>query len=300
MRILDISDPANPKLTDAVALNGTDRANDVMIRDDGKIAVFTHEQNGGGITLLDLSDPAHPTVITRFTGGDLVVGAHNLWIEEDFVYVAICCDWITPPRSRLYVIDISDPKTPSITADYYAGAETHAHDISIRDGLGFLSHLDAGLIILDVAQTGSLAKPVELSRIVTEGGWVHNALYWPSTGYVFVGEESPERRGKMHVVDASDPAKPEQVATYDIAGSHDWPAHNFSLDEDRGILYVAWGDGGVVALDVGGELLGDLDRQGRTIARDRRPMLSYSLQLHNGYVYVSDSESGLWVLDLSF
>ena len=64
----------------------------------------------------------------------------------------------------------------------------------------FLSHWDAGLIILDVGNGiagGSPASPVEVSRIKTVGGQTHNAWYWPAAGYVFVGEENfgrPEAR----------------------------------------------------------------------------------------------------------
>ena len=43
--------------------------------------------------------------------------------------------------------------------------------------------------------------------------------------------------------------------------------HNFWLDESRAILYAAYYNAGVLAIDVSGELLGELNRQGRLIAQ---------------------------------
>ena len=99
------------------------------------------------------------------------------------------------------------------------------------------------------------------------------------------------------------------VATFSIPGAE---PHNFWLDEQSGVLYVAWHGHGVWAIDVTGPLLGDLREQGREIANIQYdsgdcetagPLgtgtCSYSVQLHDGLVYVSDYTSGLWVLDLS-
>ena len=115
-------------------------------------------------------------------------------------------------------------------------------------------------------------------------------------------------------MDARDPSNPELVATYTISG---WDPHNFWLDEDRGILYVAWRGHGVQAIDVTGTLMGELERQGRQIAglaydagdcatawRQAGPAgtgtCALSLQVRDGLVYVSDRTSGLWILEPSF
>lgn len=134
----------------------------------------------------------------------------------------------------------------------------------MRDGLAFLSHWDAGLIILDVGNGmsgGSPESPVEVGRIQMEGGNTHNAWYWPAGGYVFVGEESFSRPGVMHVVDVSDLRNPKEVATYAVAGQ---TPHNFWMDGDRAILYLAWYEKGLRVLDVSGELMGDFGQQGRS------------------------------------
>ncbi len=57
-----------------------------------------------------------------------------------------------------------------------------AYDVYVRDGLAFVSHWDAGLVILDVGNGiagGSPTNPVEVSRVQTEGGNTNSAWYWP-------------------------------------------------------------------------------------------------------------------------
>ncbi len=311
----DISSPGMPVLTDSVAVDaGT--VNDVKIREDGTLAVLTHEgslDGMNGITLLDASDPLHPQVISRFTS-ELETGVHNVWVEGDFVYVVV--DGSNPSRG-LRVVDISDPANPSIAASFWGGPATGGfgqflHDVYVRDGLAFLSHWDSGLIILDVGNGvvgGSPQNPIEVGRVVTEGGDVHNAWYWPARGYVFVGEEdfSSSSPGVVHVVDARDLANPREVATFAVEGT---TPHNLWLDEEREILFVGWYEQGVRAIDVSGELLGELDHQGRELAASLYDGLgtcfggfgtcAWAPQLHEGHVFVSDTNTGLWVLRLDF
>ena len=300
--VWDISDPANIRLTDSVEVDAT-TVNDVKIRTDGALAILTHEGSAdglNGITLLDMADPLHPEVITRYTGDCTVTthpsclsgGIHNVWIEGDVVYAV-------EPADGLHVIDISDPTQPRQVAFFHAGS-SHPHDVLVRDGLAFVSHWDAGLIILDVGnglRGGSPGNPVEVSRIQIPGGDVHNAWYWPERGYVFVGQETfAEPVGGMHVVDASDLAAPVRVAGYFLPGS---PPNNFWVDETEGILFAAWYTNGLRAIDVNGELAGDLTQQGREYPSVRPnglrgPGSIWAPQLHNGWVFASDMFNGLW------
>ena len=112
-------------------------------------------------------------------------------------------------------------------------------------------------------------------------------------------------------MDAREPSSPKLVATYSIPG---FDPHDFWLDEDGGILYVAWRGHGVRAIDVTGTLMGALERQGRQIAGlaydagdcvtayqaglTGTGTCAISLQVRDGLVYVSDITSGLWVLQL--
>ena len=64
----------------------------------------------------------------------------------------------------------------------------------------------------------------------------------------------------MHIVDFTDPQNPVEVARYEVpeAGTH-----NLWIEND--VLYMGFYNGGVRIVDVSGELMGDLYKQGREI-----------------------------------
>ena len=301
----DVSDPSTPVLITSSEVDAR-TVNDVKISADGTFGVITHEGSNdllNGITLMDLSDPLTPVRISRTTES-LETGVHNAWIDGNYVYLAVNG---VSPSSGLRILDISDLSNPQTVASYYAGGSS-LHDVYVRDGLAFLSHWNAGLIILDVGNGmagGSPTNPVEVSRVATQGGQTHNAWYWPEGGYVFVGEEDFSTPGIMHVVDVSDLRNPKEVATFRVPGT---TPHNFWMDEARSILYLAWYSNGLQALDVSGQLLGELDRQGRHIAQfdylnvagGLSNAQNWAVQLHNGLLYLSDLTAGLWVLRPEF
>ena len=214
----------------------------------------------------------------------------------------------TPPIRRQEAWQSSISRLPRRRRPWRASiaGSSFLHDVYVRDGLAFLSHWDAGLVILDVGNGvagGSPSSPTEVGRIVTAGGQTHNAWYWPQAGYVFVGEEDFDTPGIVHVVDVSDLGVPVEVASFSVTGI---TPHNFWMDEARGILYVAWYETGIRALDVSGRLSGELDRQGReyTALQYDGPgggcaggsgTCSWAPQLHDGLIYLSDQNSGLWV-----
>jgi hypothetical protein len=151
---------------------------------------------------------------------------------------------------------------------------------------------------------GAPASPVEVSRVVPStsvhnGWWFHNQV----TGerrYLFVGEEGPasiptQASGDIHVVDVSDLANPRTVAFFHINGAG---THNFWVDETRQILYAAYYNAGVVAIDVSGTLSGDLSS--RLLSQIRpggaRNTFTWGVQLANGYLYAIDMLSGFWQL----
>lgn len=305
----DISEPSAPVRTHTIEVDAR-TVNDVKIRDDGTLAVMTHENSDdglNGITLLDLSDPARPEPIARYSEG-LEAGIHNVWIDGDHVYLVV-----NGIGNGLRVLDVSDPRRPALVSSYYEGS-SFLHDVYVRDGLAFLAQWNDGLIILDVghgAAGGSPSNPVELGRTTTTGGRTHNAWYWPEQGWVFVGEENFNTPGRLHVIDARDLTAPREVATYEIPGH---TPHNVWLDEQRGVLYAAWYGHGLRAIDVTGELMGELERQGREIARSdygtppsanlcagsESETCTWAPQLHRGLVFVSDLNSGLRVLRPEF
>jgi hypothetical protein len=183
------------------------------------------------------------------------------------------------------------------------------HDQFIRDGLAFLCAWNTGLRIYDVGDGragGSPSNPAHIATLATTGGQVHNAWWYHAPGgskkYVFVGQEGSgiigsSASGDIHVVDISNIASPVEVASFNLPGAG---THNFWVDEVNEILYAAYYNGGVVALDVSGQLAGNLSS--RLIASYKPGGVTqtyvWGVQLYNGSLYATDMLSGFYQLRL--
>ena len=267
----DVTDPTNPVITDSVKVDGR-RQNDVKVNADATLAVITSEgasNRRNGITVLDISDAAHPTIITHFTEG-LTGGVHNVWIEGDLVYA------VHNGTSAVHIVDISDPVNPVNVGRWQVDNPARSlHDVMVLDGLAYLSYWDDGLVILDVGAGIKGGTPVEPQFVsqyeyrtkhgAESYGNTHHAIRYKN--YVFLGDEifgcsecvnGP--RGHVHVVDVTDIENPREVATYRVPEAG---AHNLWAEDDK--LYVAYYQGGLRVVDISGELMGDLYRQGREI-----------------------------------
>jgi hypothetical protein len=187
----------------------------------------------------------------------------------------------------------------------------------VKDGLAYLSYWNDGLVILDVGAGvagGTPTAPRLVSRYVysyplgaESYGNTHHAIRYRN--WVFVADEifgcadcANGPRGYVHVIDVADIEHPVEVAYYRVPEAG---AHNMWVEEDR--LYVAYYQAGVRVVDVAGELRGDLWRQGRDIgwfmtetADGDVPnsTMAWGPQPYKGSLFVSDLNSGLWVLRL--
>lgn len=140
-----------------------------------------------------------------------------------------------------------------------------------------------------------------LSHFVPLITWYRSVL--PSR-YVFVGQEGPmtipsAANGDIHVVDVLDLAQPHEVAFYHMDATPSAGTHNFWMDEAAQILYAAYYDGGVIALDVSGALAGDLS--GRVLAQlkpSATPWM-WGVQLSGGSLYAIDLLNGLYQIRLA-
>jgi len=311
MTAWDITDPGNPVLTDSLRLDAR-RINDVKIHPNNRLAVVTREgasDRRNGIVLLDLSEPAHPRILSEYKE-TVTGGVHNVWIEGEHDLVYACHNG----TSDLHIIDISDPEAPQEVGRWGLDRATKTlHDVIVQDGYAYLSYWDDGLVILDVGagtHGGTPTEPTFVSRISYPEGNTHVA--WRHGDYVFVGDEifpddwdadrPIEARGFIHVIDVSDIDAPREVAKYEVPEAG---AHNVWVEGDR--LYVGYYQGGLRVVDISGELRGDLYRQGRELARllpidgqmavPNWPM-TWGAQIFKGKIISSDLNSGLWITEL--
>ena len=311
MKVWDVTDPSNPMLTDSIQLDAR-RINDVKIHPNSRLGIVTREgasNRRNGMVLLDLSMPAHPTVLGEYTE-TLTGGVHNVWIdgENELVYA------VHNGTRAIHIIDISNPEAPSEVGRWAIDNQQRSlHDIIIQEGYAYVSYWDDGVVILDVgagSHGGTPRAPVLVSQFKYPIGNTHVA--WRHGQYLFVGDEifppawdadrPIDARGYIHVLDMSDIENPVEVAKYEVPEAG---AHNVWTEGDR--LYVGYYLAGLRVLDISGELRGDLYKQGREIAvietTDEDTMtpnwgMTWGAQVFKGRVYSSDLNSGLWITEL--
>ena len=326
----DVTDPANMVIIDTVTVDAR-TVNDVKISEDGRVGVITREgasDRKNGFVILDVSDPYNVTISAAYND-DMTGGVHNAFIYENHVYAV--------NNGRKYdIINIDDPKKPFRVGVYELDTPGHSiHDVWIEDGIAYSSNWADGIVAVDIgakkhkesdrsksqfnpllakAGQGSPSNPVKLAEMKDPTGRNHAAFPYlnEETGqfYIIGGDENfpwgvqatknkpSNPRGGYHFMNFTDPNNPREDAIYEVpeAGSH-----NLWIYGD--ILLAGNYQGGLRIVDISGELLGDIYKQGREIAhylsyhKDGRipnaPMV-WGAQPYKDYIFFSDMNSGLY------
>jgi hypothetical protein len=222
---------------------------------------------------------------------------------------------------RYDIINIEDPTNPHRVGRFELGTPGHSiHDVWVEDGIAYSSNWGDGVVLVDVGngiKGGTPSNPVFISSYAYPSGANHAAFPFrsQSTGkfYVIAGDEiMPQCRdlakpcaaeGYMHFIDFTDLENPKEVARYEVPGAG---THNLWVEGDR--LYAAFYNGGVRVVDISGDLMGDLFRQGREVARylaydgegflPNAPM-TWGPQPHKGNLFFTEFNSGLWAVQLT-
>ena len=307
----DVTDPSTPTIVDSVTFDGR-RVNDVKINAARTIAIVTSEHAANrrnGITVLDISEPAHPKRLSHYSEG-LTGGVHNTWIVGDLVYA------VHYGTRALHIIDISEPEAPVEVGRWQLeNSDRFLHDVMIQDGLAYLSYWNDGVVVLDVGsgiKGGTPTEPQFVSQLAYRYrlsgeayGNTHHAIRYGN--YVFTSDEifgcaecTNGPRGYVHAIDVSDVERPREVAFYRVPEAG---AHNIWAEDDK--LFIGYYQAGLRVVDVSGELRGDLYRQGRELASymtedgsgtSPNATDTWGAQPYKGLIYASDGASGLWIV----
>ena len=208
-----------------------------------------------------------------------------------------------PPTGALLVAEVAIPSNYGI------------HDTFVRDGIAFVAAWNSGIMIYDVGggtRGGSPSSPQLISQYVPPSGGVaggaqvHNSWWFhnPTNDqkkYLFVGQEGPavvglNASGDLKVFDVTNMAAPLEVATLRIP---DAGVHNFWMDESAQVLYAAWYNGGVVAVDVSGTLTGNLSSRiiGQAFPGGAGNAYVWGVMFSAGTLYASDMLNGFFAID---
>ncbi len=311
----DVTDPANMIPIDTVKVDAR-TVNDVKISEDGRVCIISREgasSRKNGIIIIDVTNPREAYIQAEYTEG-LTGGVHNVFIYDGHVYAL-------SNGERYDIINIEDPASPYKVGSFELENSGHAiHDVWVVDGLAYSSNWHNGIQIVDVGNGvagGSPSNPQKVANYAYPSGWNHAAFPYvdKKTGkfYVIGGDEAFPNglyvkdnptipAGWLHFIDFSDPKNPQEVAKYEVPGAG---SHNFWVEDD--VLYLANYNAGLRVVDLSGDLLGDLYKQGREIGwflpTDPNGVvpnasMTWGAQPHKGHIFFSDWNTGLWSVKL--
>ena len=330
----DVTNPDSMVIIDTITVDAR-TVNDVKISEDGRVGVITREgasNRKNGFVVLDVTDPYNVTISAEYND-DMTGGVHNVFIYENHIYAV--------NNGRKYdIINIDDPSNPFRVGVYEMDTPGHSiHDVWIENGIAYSSNWSDGVVAVDIggmkfdeadrsqsqfnpllakAGQGSPSNPIKLAEMGDPTGRNHAAFPFlsKSTGnfYIVGGDENfpwgvlatkgqpSNPRGGYHFLNFSDPDNPKEEAIYEVpeAGSH-----NLWVFGD--ILIAGNYQGGLRVVDISGELLGDIYKQGREIGHyvpyhkegkiPNAPMV-WGAQPYKDYVFFADMNSGLYCIQL--
>ena len=285
----DVTDPANMELIDKVQVDAR-TVNDVKVSEDGRICVISREgasNRRNGIVILDVSNPRDVKILSQFD--DHLTGEVHKRVR------------LSEPRLR-------GQRRPALGRGQHRGSEEAGTGGTLRDHhpgprgarclgtgrncfpSGSNGWLDCGGCRGRRSRGVSEPAPVEMGRIAQLTGWNH--AVWPfrskSAGkfYVLGGDEEfylsplapesaiawketlPSRAvGWIHFVEFDDMDNPKEVARYQLLDSG---PHNYWIDWEQEIMYIAHFQSGLRIVDISG------GADGRLVparARDREVLL---------------------------
>jgi hypothetical protein len=165
------------------------------------------------------------------------------------------------------IVDVSNPREPGLVRQFPAAPGSHSHKVQVGDGLLLVNEeqfqggdpFSAGMKVFDVRDP---FDPKLVGRFESGGLGVHRIVYTGGAhAYVSAIPDGFDDRIWV-IVDVGDPEHPVEAGRWWWPGAfvgggeqRDWPAghryaaHHALLDGD--IAYLAYGDGGMVVLDVG-------------------------------------------------
>jgi len=326
--IVDVSDPAQPTLANELLLApGSQPVELRAVPDLGLLVVLNFVPDLSVLTF-DVSDCRDPKPL-----GSLGLGAegHEFFLWRDparpsrlLMYVAM----FKFEGPDLQVVDLSDPTAPRVITTWTAqgeGALGRLHSLSLsRDGRrAYLALWEGGFLVAD---TSDLAEdlPDPQVRLVRDaagvfapapGRSVHSAVPLTDSHYMLLTQEvySCPFAG-LFIADILDEAHPHVVGRFDLPEND--PACNALPQPDAiftshnplvvgNLVFVTWYGGGLQVLDVSDPTTphrvglfvpsGEGAASGSYVGTYPVQLWSYPI-LREGLIYVSDIQSGLYIL----
>jgi hypothetical protein len=219
LQVLDVSDPDEPVVVGGCGYPGTDivrgvalSGNYAYVAKESRWNSATESEDGGGLEIIDVSNPASPVHMgccegdacrVAVSGNHAYLLAPPRWDELTQTYVE---------KGLLRVIDVSDPAHPALVGGYDTGGSVQG--LAVVGNVVYVADREKGLLVLEVSLQPQLEiidpKPFRFSVSGEPGLTVRvqrssNLREWADWQAVILGEE---------LVQLSDPDAANAVALF--------------------------------------------------------------------------------------
>jgi hypothetical protein len=272
--ILDLADPAHPKIASTFDQELTGGVHNTFATNDHLFAV----SGGAKYVIIDVRDIYNPKYVSEYRHPNARL--HDLWVHDGIAYSA-------QGGAGTVVVDVGNGK--------YGGTIENPKLITVFP-------INSGHEIFPYFQE----KTGKIYLFIGDEFMSREGRVWEGTNYrtqmYSPGGVAQTSGGYTHIVDFTDPMNPKKVARYHL---EDYGSHDIIVEND--VLYQAYYDGGVRIVDVSGELLGNLADQRREIAvfkpydpegfTANAPFVMNAMPW-KGQILFTDFNSGLWAAKL--
>ena len=289
--IIDISTPGSAFLETTYSPASGGQFKDVKVHDG--IGYFASD-NGGGLHLVDLSDPTTPSLLSQITSSQSGYNSiHNVFIDGGFLYEA------DSRTSTVKVFNVSNPNSPAFVRDIVTTDPSFIHDITVVNNRLYTSGFGGKTDIYDVSNIGTTA-PTLLGSV--NSGSNSHSNWVTSDGNLLISAREISN-GDIRLFDISNPLSPNLLSTINrtTLGIDAFSPHNPVLFNDN-LLFVSWYQAGVQALDISDPLnpllVGSFDTFPGAVSGFDGNWGVYPL-LGLDRVLLSDLDGGLFIVDAS-
>ena len=306
LAIVDVADPANPKVLSTVALPFSPSSHhDMMTYGEYLFVVSEHssafsEKTPEGLMVVDFSDPSRPSVTVH---DEAFHSAHTIYIDE-----ATGTLYASGTERGMVIVDITNPGAPAALGTL---SDPYVHEVYVEAGIAYTSEIQNGTLgVYDVSNPASIRL---IDRIRTPGAATHSTWLSRDDSVIITADET-------HTIDYEQQRVIREeggVAFY--ANPAAYPARELELIGElvlpdatvhqihvRGQYLVAsWYTEGVVIADISDpehpQIVEtyDTSRLDRDDASFGGAWGVWPYDPRGTYLYVSDMERGLVILEIT-
>ena len=234
LKIVDISDPANPTITSTYSTPSWVRQVKVI----GNYAYLLSSFGPPSLfEVVDIIDPTNPA----FVGSIALSKVGRMYINGFYAYIGIQETFYpTGLVGGLDIIDISDPTDLSIAGS--CEIEGGAWKVSVDNNFCYVAAKGGGLIVIDVSQPNS---PIPVSWYNT-GQLAYSVEVIDNYAYVADRNNLWPNKGSLRIVDVTNTSAPVELGVFETGGE----ARTISIEYPY--AYIADGYNGFCIADISG------------------------------------------------